>query len=123
MKPDALLWVTNAGEPEEIARALADSCGTSVGASSHGGVTEPALTNWNGEFKGCLDYIFISSHFTAVEGSGKVVPRISTTAVETTGSLEDEEDPLEVPYGGVVTSHWPSDHFLVKTEIMFSHNE
>ena len=92
-------------------------------ASSHGGVTEPALTNWNGEFKGCLDYIFISSHFTAVEGSGKVVPRISTTAVETTGSLEDEEDPLEVPYGGVVTSHWPSDHFLVKTEIMFSHNE
>ena len=86
-------------------------------ASSHGG--EPDVTNWNGDFKGCLDYIFTAG-FTSIEGSGKVVPRISSGAVEATGSLDDDARPLTVPFEGKVTSDWPSDHFLVKVELKIS---
>ena len=71
------------------------------------------MTNWNGEFRDCLDYVFISG-FTTIKGSGKVVPCINTNTDEVSGSLDDSEEPLNVPFKGQVNSHWPSDHFLVK---------
>ena len=74
------------------------------------------FTNWAKDFKGTLDYIFISSDdFNAKDA--RVIPGILSDAGD-----ESNEESLGYPhivrsYNGTPNAEWPSDHFIVTADL------
>ena len=74
---------------------------------------EARMTNWSGEFKGCLDYVFLSENdFRAL--SAKIVPQLIDGSESEEAS---EEYPFAACYAGAPTISWPSDHFICMTDV------
>jgi mRNA deadenylase 3'-5' endonuclease subunit Ccr4/uncharacterized protein with PIN domain len=71
---------------------------------------EATMTNWSGDFKGCLDYVFLSKNDFRVHSSG-VVPRFD-------GEGESKEFPYAIEsYAGSPSILWPSDHFIMYADV------
>lgn len=75
---------------------------------------EPVLTNWNGDFHGTLDYIFLSKGW-AVE-SARVAPKAvlpeERKPLATTDDLRKKGIFAEV-HGSQPSDQWSSDHFMI----------
>lgn len=95
----------------------------SLHALLHG--SEAPFTNWNGDFRGTLDYLFGSPDWTVKSCS--VVPAIrnstSSNSAERVeqdlaagGDAEKEEVDLAV-HGGLPNHLWASDHLMVVGEV------
>ena len=69
---------------------------------------EPLLTNWNGSFKGTLDYIFVTDEWNVVKASVTPKVNIDSTADE---NYEDVESPTVSSPQPSAT--WSSDHLMV----------
>lgn len=75
-------------------------------------IREPLYTNWNGDFRGTLDYIFISEevevkHSEIISSSERI--REHHRRKDSKGS--------ELAVGPFPSLDWPSDHLLILTEI------
>lgn len=76
--------------------------------------SEAEFTNWAGDFKGTLDYVFVSKNDFDVKNS-QVLPSIMSEG-------ESEKDLLGLPYAiqsyhGTPNLEWPSDHFVILVEM------
>jgi hypothetical protein len=79
------------------------------------------LTNHNGNFKGTLDYLFVSGDF-AVKGC-EVRPRLTSAALRgpASASRGREDDVGGVvdldEHGDLPNALWPSDHLLELADV------
>eukprot|EP01032_Pedospumella_encystans_P008881 gene8881-10498_t len=92
-----------------------NACSNSAGENA-----EPELTNWNGEFKGTLDYIFVSENVQLVSPPA-VLPTVVTTAtaVSSATGLVSENVLTQVITTPQPSRLWPSDHFIVTTTLHY----
>eukprot|EP01031_Cornospumella_fuschlensis_P032546 gene32546-39352_t len=85
---------------------------------------EPVLTNWNGDFKGTLDYIFISPEWVVQDA--RVVPRVDVgyDAVSSMPPTADYDAVVDLGDEVIAQSQpselWPSDHMLVVASLWLS---
>lgn len=86
--------------------------GLSSAVSLHRGEEAP-FTNWNGDFQGTLDYIFLSRGFTVQAAS------VEPTFIEAEhNSTESSVVDLSV-HGPLPNRMWPSDHLCVACTVTF----
>ena len=79
------------------------------------------LTNWNKEFTATLDYVFVPRDGPLCSIEAEVIPRLlpSGEDVDTAGADVDADgvSPWVITARSQPTTDWPSDHFLVKSEL------
>lgn len=75
---------------------------------------EPECTNWSGDFSGTLDYIFITKEWKVKKS--KIYPRIISQSADEKSIRSNNIDDIVI--SNSQPSHvWPSDHFLLTTEV------
>jgi mRNA deadenylase 3'-5' endonuclease subunit Ccr4 len=83
---------------------------------------EPKLTNWNGSFKGTLDYIFVDS--SACVQSSRVLPSVNVCDSNVddvdNGSMVGKLLIDQTLSQSQPSSTWPSDHFAIISDILLT---
>ncbi|RYH15603.1 hypothetical protein EON65_31500 [archaeon] len=82
---------------------------------------EPLLTNWNGDFQGTLDYIFVSPEWAAQEA--KVVPTVDKGLIareQDIGICSASRSTETVLTHSQPSEFWPSDHLMVVAQLLLT---